>query len=209
MNLIESLNWRYATKKFSDKKVPADKLQEIIDAISLSASSTGLQSYRLIVVENPELRKDLAEGSNNPQIAEASHLLVFAAFSALKKEHIERYIQLTAQVRGLAEESLADFKQSLTNHLLSTADEENFIWSAKQAYIALGTGLIAAANLQVDATPMEGFNAEKFDEVLGLKEKGLKSVVLLALGYRDEENDFLAKLEKVRLPKEEFVIEVG
>lgn len=208
MNLIESLNWRYATKKFSDKKLSADKLQTIIEAINLSASSAGLQPYRLVVIENRELRKELCEGSRNPQIAEASHLLVFAAYSAIKKEHIEKYVQLTARVRGIAEENLADFKNSLESHILSKTDEENFIWSAKQAYIALGTGLIAAATLQVDATPIEGFDAEKFDEVLGLKEKRLKSVVLLALGYRDEENDFLAKLKKVRFPKEEFVTEI-
>jgi nitroreductase len=208
MNLIESLNWRYATKKFSDKKLSADKLQTIIEAINLSASSTGLQPYRLVVIENRELKKELCEGSINPQIAEASHLLVFTAYSTIKKEHIEKYVQLTARVRGIAEESLADFKNSLESYILSKTDEENFIWSAKQAYIALGTGLIAAATLQVDATPMEGFDAEKFDEVLGLKEKGLKSVVLLALGYRDEENDFLAKLKKVRFPIEEFVTEI-
>ena len=208
MNLIESLSWRYATKKYSGRKLPEDTLQQIVEAVSLSASSAGLQPYRLIVIENPEFRKELAEGSRNPQIAEASHLLVFAAYSAIRKDHIEKYVHLTAEVRGVAEESLADFKDSLTNHLLSKTDEENFIWSAKQAYIALGTGLIAAANLQVDATPMEGFDAEKFDEVLGLEEKGLKSVVLLALGYRDEENDFLANLKKVRFPKEEFVIKI-
>ena len=208
MNLIESLKWRYATKKYSSRKLSEDTLQQIVEAVNLSASSAGLQPYRLIVIENPELRKELGEGSRNPQIAEASHLLVFAVYGVIKKEHIERYAQLTAEVRGVAEESLADFKNSLTNHLLSKTDEENFTWSAKQAYIALGTGLIAAANLQVDATPMEGFDAEKFDEVLGLEEKGLKSVVLLALGYRDEENDFLANLKKVRFPKEEFVIKI-
>ena len=208
MNLIESLKWRYATKKYSSRKLSEDTLQQIVEAVNLSASSAGLQPYRLIVIENPELRKELGEGSRNPQIAEASHLLVFAVYGVIKKEHIERYVQLTAEVRGVAEESLADFKNSLTNHLLSKTDEENFTWSAKQAYIALGTGLIAAANLQVDATPMEGFDAEKFDEVLGLEEKGLKSVVLLALGYRDEENDFLANLKKVRFPKEEFVIKI-
>lgn len=205
MNLIESLNWRYATKKYSDIKLSTDKLQTIIEAINLSASSAGLQPYKLVVVENRKLRKELCEGSFNPQIAEASHLLVFAAYSTIKKEHIEKYIQLTARVRGIAEDSLVDFKNSLESYILSKTDEENFIWSARQTYIALGTALIAAATLQVDATPMEGFDAEKFDEVLGLKEKGLKSVVLLALGYRDEENDFLAKLKKVRFPNEEFV----
>ncbi|QCR21503.1 NAD(P)H-dependent oxidoreductase [Pontibacter sp. SGAir0037] len=208
MDLLESLHWRYATKKFSSKKVSQDKLQTILDAINLSASSVGMQPYRLFVIENQELRKELGKGSFNSQIADASHLLVFAAYSAVRKEHIEKYIQYVAKVRETPAENLADFKNSLESYLLSRTDEENFIWSAKQAYIALGTGLIAAAHLKVDATPMEGFDAEKFDTLLGLKELGLKSVVLLALGYRDEENDFLAKQKKVRLPKEEFITEI-
>lgn len=209
MDLIEALNWRYATKKFADKKLSDEKLQKILDAIALSASSAGMQTYRVFVIENPEIRKELASDSFNPQIVDSSHLLLFAAYDSINQEIIEHYIQFVAEERGLAVENLADFKKSLESHLLIRTDEENFIWSSKQAYIALGTGLIAAAELQVDATPMEGFNAEKLDRILGLREKGLKSVVLLSLGYRDEENDFFAKLKKVRLPKEEFVTEVA
>lgn len=208
MDLIESLNWRYATKKFSNEKLQEDKLQKIIDAINLSASSVGIQPYRLLVAENKELRKELGADSFNSQIAESSHLLVFAAYTGIKKEHIENYIRFIGEKRNTPEENLSDLKNSIEGYLLNRTDEENFIWATKQAYIALGTGLIAAADLQVDATPMEGFNSEKFDEILGLKEKGLKSVVLLALGYRDEENDSFSKLKKVRLPKEEFVTEI-
>lgn len=207
MKLIEDLNWRYATKKYSTQKVSEDDLEKIIDAINLSASSTGIQTYRLFVIENPEMRKELGSDSFNPQIVEASHLLLFAAFDSISQETIDNYIRLVAKVREMPVEDLAGFKSAL-GALLTRTDDENFIWSAKQAYIALGTGLIAAAALHVDATPMEGFNTEKFDEVLGLKEKGLKSVVLLALGYRDEENDKYAKLKKVRVPKEEFVIRI-
>ena len=207
MKLIEDLNWRYATKKYSTQKVSEDDLGKIIDAIGLSASSAGIQPYRLFVIEDPEMRKELGSDSFNPQIVEASHLLLFAAFDSISQETIDNYIRFVAKVRDMRVEDLADFKSKLGGLLLRT-DDENFIWSAKQAYIALGTGLIAAANLQIDATPMEGFNAEKFDEILGLKEKGLKSVVLLALGYRDEENDKYAKLKKVRVPKEEFVIRI-
>jgi len=209
MKLLEVLNWRYATKKYNNKKVSKEKLQEIIDAINLSASSTGMQTYRLFVIENPEIRKELGANSFNPQVVEASHLLLFAAIDVLTKETIRNYIQFVAKERNMPEENLSDFKKAIESSLLNRTDEENFIWSSKQAYIALGTGLIAAANLQVDATPMEGFDAEKFDTILGLKEKGLKSVVLLSLGYRDEEKDFLAKLKKVRLPKDEFVIELN
>ena len=207
MKLIEDLNWRYATKKYSTQKVTDADLEKIIDAINLSASSVGMQTYRLFVIENPEMRKELGADSFNTQIVEASHLLLFAAFDSISQETIDNYIRFVAKVRDMRVEDLADFKSKLGGLLLRT-DDENFIWSAKQAYIALGTGLIAAANLQIDATPMEGFNAEKFDEILGLKEKGLKSVVLLALGYRDEENDKYAKLKKVRVPKEEFVIRI-
>jgi nitroreductase / dihydropteridine reductase len=207
MNLIKTLNWRYATKKYSTHKVTEDDLAKIIDAINLSASSAGMQTYRLFVIENPEMRKKLGSDSFNPQIVEASHLLLFAAFDSISQETIDNYIQLVAKVREMPVEDLADFKSAL-GVLLSRTDDENFIWSAKQAYLALGTGLIAAATLQIDATPMEGFNNEKFDEILGLRDKGLKSVVLLALGYRDEENDKYAKLKKVRVPKEEFVIRI-
>jgi len=204
MNLIESLNWRYATKKYSDRKVSADDLNKIIAATNLSASSAGLQPYRLFIVGNQELRNKLGEGSFNGQIADSSHLLVFAAFEKITEEHIETYITHIASERGLPVEALADFKAALVNGILNRTDEVNFTWAARQAYIGLGTALIAAADLQIDSTPMEGFDADKFDELLNLKEKGLKSVVTLALGYRDEEQDMYAKFKKVRLAKDDF-----
>ena len=204
MNLIESLNWRYATKKYSDRKVSADDLNKIIAATNLSASSAGLQPYRLFIVGNQELRNKLGEGSFNGQIADSSHLLVFAAFEKITEEHIETYINHIASERGLPVEALADFKAALVNGILNRTDEVNFTWAARQAYIGLGTALIAAADLQIDSTPMEGFDADKFDELLNLKEKGLKSVVTLALGYRDEEQDVYAKFKKVRLAKDDF-----
>lgn len=204
MKLIDDLKWRYATKKFSTKKVSEDDLEKIIEATNLSASSIGMQTYRLFVVENTEIKKELGEGSFNSQIAEAPHLLVFAAFDSITKETIDNYISFVAKERNTDENDLVDFKNMISGHLLARTDEENFFWSSKQAYIALGSALIAAASLQIDSTPMEGFDAEKFDKILGLREKGLKSVVLLALGYRDEDNDWNAKLKKVRLPKEVF-----
>ncbi|MBP4138383.1 nitroreductase family protein [Flavobacterium geliluteum] len=208
MELLEALKWRYATKKFSNKKVANEKIHEILEAINLSASSTGMQTYRVFAIENRKLQKELGEGSFNTQIAESSHLLVFAAFETVNKEMIDKYIQFIADERSMPVQNLADFKTALVDGLLNRTDEENFIWSAKQAYIGLGTGLIAAANLQVDACPMEGFNTERFDKLLGLKEKKLKSVVLLALGYRDEENDQFTKLKKVRISMDEFVTSI-
>ena len=209
MNLIETLNWRYATKKFSEKKISGENLQEIVTAINLSASSAGMQPYRLFVIENNEIRKELGADSFNAQIAEASHLLVFAALSSLTQKTIDDYIAMVANQRNIPAESLMDFKNALESNFVAKTDEETLKWATNQAYIGLGTGMIAAANLKIDATPMEGFNRAKFDAVLGLNEKGLKSVVLLALGYRDEEKDVFAKMKKVRLTKEEFAIEVA
>ncbi|EDM36281.1 nitroreductase [Pedobacter sp. BAL39] len=204
MKTIENLKWRYAVKKFNTEKVSTADLNEILEATNLSASSTGIQPYRVFVVENTSLRQKLGEGSFNAQIAESSHLLVFAAFDKLTQEHIDAFIAHLARERNLPEEALADYKAALVGGLLSRADEENFNWSARQAYIALGTALVAAAELKIDSTPMEGFDSEKFDSLLGLKEKGLKSVVTLALGYRDAVNDAYAAVKKVRLPIEEF-----
>jgi len=204
MQLIADLKWRYATKKFSNKSVPNEDLEKIIEAINLSASSIGIQPYRLFIITDPSLKQTLGEGSFNSQIADASHLVVFAAFDSIRQENIDNYIQLVAKEREKPIAELSDFKNSISSHFLAQTDDNNFIWSTKQAYIGLGTGLIAAAALKIDATPMEGFDAEKFDNLLGLKERNLKSVVLLALGYRDEENDYAAKLNKVRIPKQEF-----
>ncbi|MBE7176962.1 MAG: NAD(P)H-dependent oxidoreductase [Mucilaginibacter polytrichastri] len=208
MNVQDSLNWRYAVKKYNTEKVSDADLQHIIGSINLSASSAGMQPYRVVVVKDEALRKELGEGSFNAQITEASDLLVFAAFEDIGQAFIDHYIQHTADVRGIGVEQLAGFKQSLESYILKNTPEQNFTWAARQAYIALGTGLIAAAELKVDATPMEGFDAEKFDRLLGLKEKGLKSVVLLALGYRDAEQDGYAQLKKVRVPLEEFAVTV-
>jgi nitroreductase len=143
--------------------------------------------------------------SLNPQITEASHLLVFAAFDSINEESIDTYLELIARERNIPVENLEVYRKQGINSLLVKTDAQYFDWAAKQAYIALGTALIAAAVEKVDATPMEGFDAENFDEILGLKDKGLKSVVLISLGYRDEENDPVAKLTKVRWPKNEFV----
>ena len=204
MNLIENLEWRYATKKYTSRKVSDNDINQLLEAVELSASSTGLQPYRLYIIENPELRVELAEGSFNAQISNSSHLMVFAAFEKITLQHIENFMSLIASERNIKIEDLADYRAALINGLLNRSDEENFQWAAKQAYIALGTALIAAAELKIDSTPMEGFDAQKFDRLLNLDNKGLKSVVLLSLGYRDEENDVYANLKKVRVPAHEF-----
>lgn len=205
MDLLKDLQWRYATKAYTDKKVSDEKLDFILEAINLTASSCGLQPYRVFAIENKEIRAKLGEGSFNKQITQASHLLVFAAYNNVTTEHIEKLIKLVAKNRGVAEADLKDLFTKLDGYFNSRSIESNRHWSDKQAYIALGTALIAAANVKVDATPMEGFDPAVFDELLGLKDKGLHTTVILSLGFRDETADFLAAAPKVRIPVQEMV----
>ncbi len=209
MELQQALSWRYAVKKYKDITVADDKIQRILEATNLSASSVGLQPYRVILVKDKALRAELGAGSFNVQISESSHLLVFAAYTNIDKHMIAEFMSRTASIRSIPIAHLDDYKNKLESFLLPRAAEDNFQWAARQAYIGLGTALIAAAAEQVDSTPMEGFDAAQVDRILGLSEKGLRSVVLLSLGYRDEEQDWLAPLKKVRLPVEEFALEVG
>lgn len=204
MELIKNLQWRYAVKKYTDELVSEDKIDQIIESISLSASSCGLQPYRLIVVTNPEMRQKLAEGSFNTQILDSSHLLVFAGFNNISSEYIADYVAMMEEQRALEVGSLNPLKDAVTSFFATQTPEQHAIWSAKQAYIGLGTALIAAAELKVDATPMEGFDPELFNKVLGLSEKNLHASVIISLGYRDAANDYLASMKKVRLPIDEF-----
>lgn len=206
MNLIEKLNWRYAVKRYTNAKVPTDKLNRILEAIRLSASSAGLQPYSILVIENEALKKQLLPVANNqPQVTEASHVLVFAAWENITEEKVNNYIQFVATERNIPVESLDLYKSRLLG-LTTRNAEENFNWAARQTYIAMGTGLVAAAEEGVDATPMEGFDASGFDEILKLKEKGLKSVSIMTLGYRDVVNDPLANAKKVRRSSENLFI---
>src|SRR5690554_3622821 len=209
MDLIQDLNWRYATKSYSSKKVSEEKLNFITEAINLSASSCGLQPYRVFAVDNTALKEKLGANSFNKQIAQSSHLLVFAAYNKVTTQHIENLVELTAQKQGVSTASLEGLFTSLDSYLRSRTDQQNKHWAEKQTYIALGTALIAAANCKVDATPMEGFDPVLFDELLGLTAKDLHSVVILSLGYRDQENDFLADAPKVRIPTEEMVTRIS
>lgn len=205
MNLIDTLNWRYAAKRMTSEKVSDEKVTEILEAINLTATSAGMQPFRVIAISNPEIKQKLQAASFNPQVGESSHLLVFASYTHVSQKHIDEYMELIAKTRNIPLESLNDFKEKLSMFLNMP---EDFVrtWAAKQAYIALGTAIVAAANLKVDSTPMEGFDNAVFDEVLGLKEKGLQSAVILALGYRNEEIDPYAKAKKVRIPLNELTI---
>ncbi|HWV72729.1 MAG TPA: nitroreductase family protein [Pseudosphingobacterium sp.] len=204
MELINHLKWRYATKKYNTEKVSDEKIDRILEAINLTASSCGIQPYRVLVISNPEIRAQLGAGSFNGQIVNSSHLLVFAAFNEISTTYIEEYIKMAEKQRNLPEGGMDDLKNKLINYFSANSTEANASWANKQAYIGLGTALVAAAELKIDTTPMEGFDAQQFNEVLGLKAKGLHTAVILSLGYRDAENDYFANMAKVRLPIEEF-----
>ena len=204
MDIVSLLNWRYAAKRMTGKKIPQEKIDIILESIRLSASSIGLQPYLVFVIQDPAILEQIKPiAFNQPQITEASHLLVFAAWDNVTDARITEFLELTAKERNVSVESLDQTKGYLDNLTNNTA-EQNFNWSARQAYIALGTALIAAASQEVDATPMEGFNPQALDELLELNEKGLKSVSILPLGYRDESHDWLVSLQKVRTPKQKF-----
>ena len=206
MDILSLLNWRYATKRMNGNKIPQEKIDIILESVRLSASSIGLQPYRVIVIENPEILKQIRPIANNQaQITEASHLLVFAAWSDVSEDSIEEYLNLIASERKVSLESLSAMRGFMAG-LTKNTSEQNFNWAARQAYIALGTALIAAASQEVDATPMEGFDAVALDTLLALPEKGLKSVSILPLGYRDVSQDWLASLPKVRTPKQKFFL---
>lgn len=201
MSLTDTLNWRYATKRMNGNKVPQEKVDNILEAIRLAPTSFGLQPFKVIVVESPELREKIFnEACQQPQIKEGSHVLVFAANKKVTAEQVEEYMELIASARSIPVESLNDFKAMFGGTVAGTA-EQNFVWTARQAYIAFGVGIVAAATEKVDATPMEGFNPEALDKILGLPEQNLGSTTILALGYRDEANDYLAKAPKARKSK--------
>lgn len=209
MELIKSLEWRYASKRMNGQVVPEDKVNTILEAIQLAPSSMGLQPYTVLVITDKDLKKKIRTVAyNQPQIEESSHVLVFAAWADISPDQIEEYIQQSALTRKVSPETLDDFKNTLLGIITRNTTEQNYNWAARQAYIAFGTGIAAAASERVDATPMEGFDNAALDELLGLKEKGLRSVTLLPLGYRDNENDWLASLPKVRRPKNKLFIHV-
>lgn len=208
--VIQQLNWRYATKKFDPSKIVSDeKLERILEAIRLTPTSSGLQPYELLVVSNPDIRKKIrAVGWDQAQITDSSHLLVFAAWDDITPERVNMMFDLTNEVRGVVNEGWENYRQMLLGIVAARGKEGNYQSAARQAYIGLGSALLAAAFEEVDATPMEGFDPAAVDEILGLPAKHLRSVVILPIGYRAEEGDWLVDLKKVRRTRENFIIEV-
>jgi nitroreductase/dihydropteridine reductase len=206
MELLEKLNWRYAAKAMNGDAVPEEKVERILEAARLSATSSGLQPFEIIVVKNKDFKEQIkAVGWNQSVITECSHLLVFAAWDTYTANRINYMFDLTNEIRGFKNEGWENYRQKLLSSYPQKDAEENFNHAAKQSYIALGHALIAAAYEKVDSTPMEGFDADAVDAILDLRAKGLRSTVLLPLGYRQPEEDWLSSLKKVRKSMEDLI----
>lgn len=206
--LIESLNWRYATKKFD----PSKKLDEVTwnaleEALVLSPSSYGLQPWKFFNIQDPGLRARLREKAwGQSQVTDASHFVVFAHRTDLTEADIDRFLARTSEIRGVSLESLASYRQMMVGNLVTGPKHATIAdWTARQSYIALGNLMTAAAFLGVDATPMEGLDPAAFDDLLGLKDSGYATVMACALGYRAED-DAYASLPKVRFATEDLVV---
>jgi nitroreductase len=210
MELIEALNWRYATKKMSGKTVPREKINYILEAARLAPSSSGLQPYQIFAITNKELlEKVKAIAYNQSQITDASHVLVFAAWDGYTSDKIANVFNNTIAERGLPSDAMDGNKNQLWSMFEPLGKDWHANHAARQVYISLGLAIAAAAEQKVDATPMEGFLPPAMDELLGLQDMGLKSVVILALGSRDEANDWLVNMKKVRTPVEKFITELN
>ncbi len=204
-NFIENQNWRYATKKFdATKKISNNDLETLKKAIQLSTSSYGLQLYKVFIVENPEIRAKLQPFSwNQAQITEASHLFVFTNIVTVNEADIDNFIQNTSLTRGITLENLKPYADFMKGNILSLPVEKQSVWTSKQTYLALGNLINAAAELKIDVTPMEGFEPEKYNEILGLDKLGLNASLVATVGYRHAE-DASQNYAKVRKPIDEL-----
>ena len=207
MKLLDALQWRYAVKKMNGTKIPTEKLDTIIEATRLAPSAFGLTPYTIIVVEDDETRKKLQPAFyNQSQVVDGSAVIIFAVWNTISEKEVAEYMQDIADQRGVPVDSLKDFSGYINGSLKNLTPEPARVWADKQAYIALGFSLVAAAAEQIDATPMEGFAPDAVDEVLGLKAMGLHSAVALTLGYRDAANDYLVNAKKVRRAHSKLII---
>lgn len=206
MELLDKLKWRYAAKAMNGEKVSQDKIDRIIEAARLAPTSSGLQPFEIIVITNSDIKEKIRPVAwNQSVITDCSHLLVFAAWDTYTEERINKMFDLTNEIRGFENEGWENYRQKLLGSYPQKDPEVNFNHAAKQAYIAFSQSIAAAAFEGVDSTPLEGFDPEAVDEILGLRAKGLRSAVLLPLGYRDEKEDWLVNLVKVRKSTEDLV----
>lgn len=206
MSFIENLQERYATKAMNGKTVPQEKIDTVLEAIRLAPTSSGLQPFEVMVVTNPELKAEIRKIAwNQPQVTDCSHLLVFAAWDTYTADRINYMFDLTNEVRGFKNEGWENYRQQLLATYPQQPASENFGHAAKQTYIALMAAMAQCTEEGLDSTPMEGFDPAALDEILGLKEKNLGSTVMLAVGYKDAEKDWLVNLAKVRKPMDKLV----
>jgi len=208
MNTIASLNWRYAVKKFNNEKfLSQEQINLLKEAFNLTATSYGLQPLKLLVIKNKKIQNELVAHSwNQPQVLEASHLLVICIPTNFSKNEVEAYFNLVQEVRNTPIEIIKPFKEFLTAEIDKKSQEELLSWNKNQAYLALGNLLTVCALEKIDACPMEGFIPEKYDEVLGLHEKNLTSTLVLPVGFRADD-DYMKDLKKVRKNTDDVVIE--
>ena len=205
MNLKEALQWRYATKRMVDKKVPQDQINEILEAIHLSPTAYGLEPYKVIVTDNKELIQKIFETAC-PQIVvqQCSHLLIFKTMKTLSSDYVEAHLQRMKEIRNASDEAIDVYRKKI-NELIQRTGANLPVWASRQTYIAMSYATIAAANLQIDSTPIEGFNPQALDKLLNLNTEKEGSTILLTLGYRDAENDHLMKYPKIRKPLSDLV----
>ncbi|GAK91322.1 oxygen-insensitive NAD(P)H nitroreductase [Nonlabens ulvanivorans] len=205
MKSIENLQWRYATKKFDNyKTLSTDQLETLVQAFNLTATSYGLQPCRLIVVQNQEVKDAMVEKAyGQRQVADASAVLVLCTKN-VDVDYVNEYFELVKKIRNTPDEVLKPFKNQLTQSFSQKQQDEVDQWSKNQAYISLGNLMTVCAQERIDSCPMEGFLPDQIDELLGLKKQGLKSVLLLPVGYRAQD-DMFSKMEKVRRPQQEMV----
>ena len=206
MSFLGKLNERYATKAMNGNVVPQDKIDNILEAIRLAPTSSGLQPFEVFVITNYETKSNIKEIAwNQPQVTDCSHLLVFAAWDNYTEDRINHMFDLTNEIRGFKNEGWENYRQMLLSGYPQRDAETNFEHAARQTYIAFMAAITQAAYEDVDTTPMEGFDPDALDNILGLREKGLRSTLLLPLGYKDVDKDWLANLVKVRKPIEQLV----
>ncbi len=209
MELLNALQWRYATKRMNGEAVDQKLVDQIIDAAHLAPTSSGLQPFEIIAVSDPALKEKIQKVAfNQPQIVEGSHVLIFASWDKYTDQRIDAIFDHMNTERGLPLDTTDEYKKGLKATLFAMTEEQQASHTAKQAYIGFGTAVAAAAMLKVDATPMEGFVNEDLDRLLELDKKGLKSATILVLGHRDAANDWLVNLKKVRQPKDVFLTEI-
>lgn len=204
-SLVQSLKWRYATKKFDvTKKVSKEDLHTLMECIQLTATSYGLQPYKVFNIENTELRAKMQVASwGQSQVVDASHVLVFCAYTAITSDMVDEYIALRANTQNIPLTALTGYGDFMKSRIESKSSAEILEWNARQIYIALGNLLAACGELNIDACPMEGFEPEKYDEILGLSARGLSAIVVCPIGYRSTE-DTSQNSPKVRKPLDEL-----